>query len=409
MTIKSKLSLAFGSSGVIALLSTIIGVVAISGLSNTVKDLSTRTQDVAYDIAQVDTVASDLQAQQRGILFRNLNHEPDKTSRLIADYQVSLRTGRKSIDHFLANATPGPQVDKGKEIAAHLEEIEQRSPRFLDLAQHQRTAEAADLLDSGLGQATGKTSVEASELLELHKTVTTGSGLLRMSSASHEQWTMTFFLIPVLAVCGAVFWIVRDLDNTLRQSVTELTDGSNQVAGASNQVASSSQILARDASEQAAMIEETSASAEQINVMARCNSENAIKATELCASAVHTTQLTNQAVTECVEAMEAIGSSSNSIAKTLQVIDKIAFQTNILALNAAVEAARAGEAGMGFAVVAEEVRNLAQRCAQAAQETSGLIDQSLASAATGQTRISSLVERGAEITQVFAGGGCPGG
>jgi len=118
--------------------------------------------------------------------------------------------------------------------------------------------------------------------------------------------------------------------------------------------------------------------------------------------AVESTEASSRAVTECVLAMDAIGESSNKIAKTLQVIDKIAFQTNILALNAAVEAARAGEAGMGFAVVAEEVRNLAQRCAAASEEISLLIEQSLGNSDAGRLKMTTLVDSGAKVTSVFA-------
>jgi len=120
-------------------------------------------------------------------------------------------------------------------------------------------------MDAGLGDATDKTSAEAAELLEVHKAAAIAQSAIHMSEATRDQRVVTFFLLPVLAVGCVVFCIVRDLDNTLRQSVTELTDGSNQVASASNQVASSSQTLAQDASEQAAMIEETSAAADQLS------------------------------------------------------------------------------------------------------------------------------------------------
>jgi len=110
----------------------------------------------------------------------------------------------------------------------------------------------------------------------------------------------------------------------------------------------------------------------------------------------------NSAVAECVQAMNAIGQSSNSIAETLKVIEKIAFQTNILALNAAVEAARAGQAGMGFAVVAEEVRALAGRCAEAAGQITGLIGESQKNSDEGRAKIGALVSSGARINEVFA-------
>jgi hypothetical protein len=145
----------------------------------------------------------------------------------------------------------------------------------------------------------------------------------------------------------------------------------------------------------------TSASTEEINSMAKRNTESARSATLLVNEAVQNTENANRALVDCVEAMEAIGTSNSKIAKTLQVIDTIAFQTNILALNVAVEAARAGEAGLGFAVVAEEVRNLAQRCASASEGISGLIEQSLSNSDEGRAKINTLVHSGDKVNQVF--------
>jgi methyl-accepting chemotaxis protein len=99
-----------------------------------------------------------------------------------------------------------------------------------------------------------------------------------------------------------------------------------------------------------------------------------------------------------VESMQRINTSSEKISRIIRVIDEIAFQTNILALNAAVEAARAGEAGMGFAVVADEVRNLAQRAAQAAKDTSSLIEESISTAADGKNKLGGVAESIAVIT-----------
>jgi methyl-accepting chemotaxis protein len=215
-------------------------------------------------------------------------------------------------------------------------------------------------------------------------------------------WLSSCLGLLSLAVGAGLSWfMITTLNKQLSQTVLELAEGSDQVTSAATQVASSSQSLAKDTSEQAAMIEETSASAEEINSMAKRNAESARTATTLVTEAVHSTEQTNRAVADCVQAMDAIGESSSKIAKTLQVIDKIAFQTNILALNAAVEAARAGEAGMGFAVVAEEVRNLAQRCASASEEISTLIEQSLGNSDEGRAKMRTLVESGEKVTQVF--------
>jgi methyl-accepting chemotaxis protein/methyl-accepting chemotaxis protein-1 (serine sensor receptor) len=166
-----------------------------------------------------------------------------------------------------------------------------------------------------------------------------------------------------------------------------LSEGSSQVTSASAQVAASSQTLAQGASEQAASLEETSSSSAEITSMTQKNAENSATAATLMTDVDHRVAEGNRTLEEMVQSMQEITGSSDKISKIIKVIDEIAFQTNILALNAAVEAARAGEAGMGFAVVADEVRNLAQRSAQAAKDTSGLIEESIAKSHEGGERL----------------------
>jgi methyl-accepting chemotaxis protein len=177
--------------------------------------------------------------------------------------------------------------------------------------------------------------------------------------------------------------IIRSTNRALRQIATTLNDASAQVSSASGQVSSSSQSLAEGSSEQAASLEETAASLEEINSMTKRNAEGAENARAIANETSQATEAGTHQMGEMVEAMSAIKTSSDNIAKIIKTIDEIAFQTNILALNAAVEAARAGEAGAGFAVVADEVRALAQRAAQAAKETAEKIDDSIAKSAHG--------------------------
>ena len=220
------------------------------------------------------------------------------------------------------------------------------------------------------------------------------------ATGARMKWiTWMVLLFSVTFGSAGLFLVVRGLNKVLRQTVSELLEGAGQVASASAQVASSSQALAQGSSEQAASLEETSASSQEITSMTRKNAENSATAASLMSDVDHRVTEGNRTLQEMVLSMQEITGSSDKISKIIKVIDEIAFQTNILALNAAVEAARAGEAGMGFAVVADEVRNLAQRSAQAAKDTSALIEESITKSNEGSTRLQRVADVIRAITE----------
>lgn len=187
--------------------------------------------------------------------------------------------------------------------------------------------------------------------------------------------------VALAVVLGIV--ISRGINKTLRRIADALGRGSEQTAGAAVQVSSASQSLAQGAGDQAASIEEAAASVQELTSLARRNSDGARRASELADSAASSTKDGLTAMQRMSHAIDEIKNSNDATAKIVGTIDEIAFQTNLLALNAAVEAARAGEAGKGFAVVAEEVRNLAQRSADAAKSTAKMIEESVQNSANG--------------------------
>lgn len=237
------------------------------------------------------------------------------------------------------------------------------------------------------------------DIININKTNADGA----VANGNSQSKTVTILSIifmaagTILALLLGIFLGIS-ISKPLLVAVSNLSDSSTQVASASEQLSSSSQELAASNTEQASSIEETSATLEESSSMIKQNSENTKQAAQLAAATKASADKGNNEMKEMIVSMNEIKKSSDQVVKVIKVIDDIAFQTNILALNAAVEAARAGDAGMGFAVVAEEVRNLAQKSAQAAKDTAAMIENNIELSQRGVAVSANVADSLAEIT-----------
>ena len=204
--------------------------------------------------------------------------------------------------------------------------------------------------------------------------------LISKDATRAKTWQMIkllgiIYMGCILIIIPITLLFANSIARPISRIISGVTQGAEQVASAAHEVSVGSQSLAEGAAEQAASIEETSSSLEEISSMSKQNADNAQQAKTSRNEAYASLVAANDAMKQTMEAMGRIKTSGEETGKIIKAIDEIAFQTNLLALNAAVEAARAGEAGAGFAVVAEEVRNLAMRSAEAAKNTQVLIDK----------------------------------
>ena len=247
-----------------------------------------------------------------------------------------------------------------------------------------------DKMDSAVTATTNIESPDSVTSNEAQSSQPKSDGELNRSNPQYQKaYDMAKTIIPGLTIVIIVFGIgttivtVRSANRSLKTIALKISSGSDTVANEANNAAMSSQNMARGATEQAAGLEQTSSSMEEMSSMTNRNADNALEANKLASEANKAASEGAESMGRMRKAINDIQHSSEETSKIIKVIDEIAFQTNLLALNAAVEAARAGEAGKGFAVVAEEVRNLAMRSAEAAKNTSAMIEESVKNANNG--------------------------
>lgn len=226
------------------------------------------------------------------------------------------------------------------------------------------------------------------------------------ANSAQQRWIAlaVFGLSLLLAAVVVNLTIQRAIAGPISQVVQGVQKATEAAVEASEKMMQSGQVVARDAQDQAASVQETSASLEEISATTRENAARAGEADTLMREAKQTVDRAATAMTDLAHSMDAISNSSKQVAGVLKSIDDIAFHTNILALNAAVEAARAGSAGAGFSVVADEVRSLAQRAAEASRHSGEIVEKTIADVNKGVHLVSAAHGAFSEVSAKIANG-----
>ncbi|MCB8815491.1 methyl-accepting chemotaxis protein [Desulfosporosinus shakirovi] len=414
MKIGSKI---ISSFVLIAILAGVVGVVGIISLKNTTANFGNLFN--VYGIATADVGEVGLAFQEERSLIRDvLFHN--------ADYSKSLNTLKEKdtiIDAGLIKMEKNMQTEQGLEVykvlSDNLSKYKQNRDKVFQLVEANQTEQAVALfygegtdptvkvaeaiatlfqlkIDGGLDKTT-EYGVTANSTIQVMTAVVVIAVIIAIILGVFISRIISRPIIQLVSVAekiadgdldvsirtntkdeiGTLSTAFERMSTNLNEVMTSFNTASEQVASGSRQVSASSMALSQGATEQASSIEELTASIEEISTQTTLNAQNASQANELAEAARQNAIQGNQQMKEMLQAMEEINEASGNIFKIIKVIDEIAFQTNILALNAAVEAARAGQHGKGFAVVAEEVRNLAARSANAAKETTAMIEGSM--------------------------------
>ncbi len=387
MTLRNQLLLAFGIVAAIPLVGGAIGLYAQARVAHEALDLAAKGQQARRLVAAVDRVGSAFKAEGQGWNELTLRRQETVTrDKRVADFHQDQRRVTEALGDVATEAAAfgidaNRVQDLQRSVAAMNDNYEAALKLLLTagdttspavegtvLAKARDAAAQLDALAAEVSRATDATV--AADLAEL----------------SANRATLQSLMIggTIVGIGLGIFlgWLTSNaVVRHLRSLTTRMQDRTTAVAAAAQQVSGSSASVASTSSEQAAAIEASSDSIGRVNDQVK---ENAARAREARDVSQKSRAFAEKSATEIAElqgAMHESVTAAGNITKIIKSIDEIAFQTNLLALNAAVEAARAGESGAGFAVVAEEVRHLAQRSAMAARETAAKIEDAAAKSA----------------------------
>ena len=430
---KIGVRLGVGFGALLALLVTVagLGLRQVSALNDRVEFLTSVDEGKLLALSKVEFAIG-----LRGIAARNLVLVSDPAAQqgdiaLVNSAQKDIDGGIAQLSALMVN--PADATDEERRMFARLRGLEARylpiATNILGLATSQQGAAATTALVRDCMPLLKEVIAHISEFNRMMRVNSAANLAAAQAAYDVSRWTMTAISLFALMLGSVIAWwltrsisrplkaavrvaqnvsagdltstivvdstdelgqlmlALRDMNGNLLRIVGDVRDGTDTIAVASREIASGNMDLSIRTEQQAGALQETASAMEQLTATVKQNAENAEQANQLAESASAVAVKGGAVVSRVVQTMNSINDSSRKVVDIIDVIEGIAFQTNILALNAAVEAARAGEEGRGFAVVAAEVRNLAQRSASAAKEIKILIDDSVSKVDAGATLV----------------------
>ena len=400
---KKRTGIGFRIISMAIALSVIAAIIGCTGLFTTKKTSELAVEMYQYDLLGVQYAQNMEYLMQTSVVNSMAANRPGKTSAEINSYKQqfveTFSTFDKAIADYEQTIATSEEKTLIKTIKSAVKDYTAKGLLMFNYTLKGDLTGANEYIDSVLVPIRNNILDPAIEKLVK---LSTGNGQKAYILSEHiSSLAITIIIIAIFAGLAVSLTlgiaITRSITKPVSKMVSNLSDSSGQISISSTQLSASSQEIANGAQEQAASIEETTSSVEELSSMVKQNLGNTRQASLLSEKATEASQNGYDKMTEMLSAMNGISKSTEDIKNVIDVIDDIAFQTNMLALNAAVEAARAGEAGMGFAVVADEVKNLANRSSESAKETAAMIKETLKNVETGMSISNDLSEIFKEI------------